>query len=149
MIKVKERVARCLFLSVSVGIASCLFVGCAFIPESTFELAKESRLPKWVSLPPGLTRDDVSLTMDYYSVLWGYDTDFILKDANGKILAKMVGNVRCSTPIQLYPVYRTIAVNGTTDIIEHKKMEPIFYVTDAADARKQLEAIGCRESDSH
>jgi hypothetical protein len=143
MIKIGERVGRFLCLAGSLSIASVLIVGCAFIPESTFELAKDSRLPKWISLPPGVTRDDVSLTMDYYSVLWGYDTEFILKDANGKRLAKMVGNVRCSTPIQLYPVYRTITVNGTTDIIEHKEKGPIFEVTDDSAARKQIVATGC------
>jgi hypothetical protein len=143
MIKIKEHVGR-LSLTVLVGIASSFIVGCAFIPESSFELAKESRLPKWISLPAGLTRKDVSLTMDYYTVLSGPDTDFILKDAKGKKLAKMVGKQSCRTPIQLNPTYIAITVNGTTDIIEHKKMEPIFYVTDDAAARKQLEAMGCR-----
>ena len=29
-----------------------------------------------------------------------------------------------------YPVYEIIAVGGKTEIIEHRKMEPVFYVTD-------------------
>jgi hypothetical protein len=142
MIKIAEHVGRCLLLVVSLGIATSV-VGCAFIPESMFELAKESRLPKWISLPPGLTRNDVSLEMDYYSVLWGPDTYFILKDARGKRLAKVVGKMKCSTPIQLYPVYRTIAVNDVTEIIEHKEKGSIFYVTDDPAAQKRIEAMGC------
>jgi len=29
-------------------------MGCGWFPESTFELASESRLPKWITLPPDL-----------------------------------------------------------------------------------------------
>ncbi len=82
--------------------------------------------------------------MDYYTAESGPDTDFILKDAHGKRLAKMVGKQRCSTPIPSYPAYVAIVVNGITDIIEHKKMEPTFYVTDDPAARHQIEAMGCR-----
>ena len=37
-----------------------------------------------------------------------------------------------------YPAYEAITVNGITQIIEHKKMEPIFYVTDDAAVAKQF-----------
>ena len=36
-----------------------------YIPESTFILASESRLPKWITLPQGFKRSEVSLTMSY------------------------------------------------------------------------------------
>ncbi len=54
-----------LFL-VMLAIAGSVIVLSEWIPESTFELASESRLPKWITLPPGLTRADVSTTMSYY-----------------------------------------------------------------------------------
>ena len=54
--------------------------GCEWFPESTFELASESRVPKWITLPPGLTRADVSITMSLYDSLWGNDVRFILQD---------------------------------------------------------------------
>ena len=38
-------------------------LGC---PEANFDLAPDSRLPKWFKLPPGLSRADVTVTMDYY-----------------------------------------------------------------------------------
>jgi hypothetical protein len=53
---------------------------------------------------------------------------------------KLYGKVKDGGPFELkhppqgfppgYPTYEVITVNGITDIIEHRRMEPIFYVTD-------------------
>ena len=37
-----------------------------------------------------------------------------------------------------YPAYEIITVNGITDVIEHRKMEPIFYITDDLAVWKEL-----------
>jgi hypothetical protein len=126
-------------------------MGC--LQESTFTLASDSRLPKWVTLRPGLTRANVSLTMSYYSRPWGSSTKFILQDKNGQTLKEEDGKVRCKEPFQLktgphgsssdYPTYEAISVNGVTEIVEHRKMEPIFYVSDDSAVWKQYESIGC------
>jgi hypothetical protein len=42
-----------------------------------------------------------------------------------------------------YPAYEAITINGITEIIEHRKMEPIFYVTDDPTVWKQYELRGC------
>jgi len=121
--------------------ASCYAtVGCEYLPESTFELASASRLPKWITLPPEHTRADVKIMMSYYDSIWGNDTMFILQDINKHMLAKVYGKRNRKGPFHLkhppqgyppgYPLYEIITVNGITEIIEHKKMEPIFYVTD-------------------
>ena len=127
--------------------------GCELFPEATFTLANDSRLPKWVTLQPGLARADVSLTMNYYVMLGGRSAQFILRDKNGHILKKENGKMRCRAPFELenppqgfpsrYPAYEAISVNGITEIIEHKKMEPIFYVTDDSAVWKQYESLGC------
>jgi hypothetical protein len=123
-------------------------IGCRWFPESTFDLAGESRLPKWISLPPGLTRSDVSLTMSYYVKPWGSSATFILRDRKGHILTKIDGKVTNSEPVRLktsppgfppgYPSYNVITVKDMTEIIEHRKMEPVFYVTDDPVVRKEL-----------
>ena len=123
-------------------------IGCEWFPESTFELAKESRLPKWMVIPPGLARSDVSVTMNYYVNFWGRDATFILRDTKGQIRAKIDGKLRGSYPIELkhpppgyppgYPSYEVITVKDMTEIIEHRKMEPIFYVTDDPAVWKEL-----------
>jgi hypothetical protein len=137
-----------LFVFVALAIAGSLNVLSKWIPESTFELASESRLPKWMILPSGLTRADVSITMTYYSVLWGNDATFILQDTKAKIRTKVNGKTRGLGPNYLkhpppgfppgYPSYSVITVNGITDIIEHRKMEPIFYITDDPAVWKEL-----------
>ena len=116
--------------------------------ESSFKLADTSRLPKWITVPPGLTRADVSVTMTYYT---GPSVTFIEKDKNGRRLAKVSGKVKGLYPLHLknppagfdpgYPSYEIITVGGTTEVIEHKKMEPIFYVSDDPTVSKELLAV--------
>jgi hypothetical protein len=147
MFKIIRRIDKLLLLFIALTIAGSA-VGCEWLPEATFELASESRLPKWITLPPGLTRADVSITMNYYDMPWGRSATFILQDTKGKIRTKENGKLRGSGPNQLkhpppgfppsYPAYEVITVNGITDIIEHRKMEPIFYVTDDPAIWKEL-----------
>ena len=135
-------------LFVLLTIAGSVIVACEWIPESTFELVSESRLPKWITLPPGLARADVSITMSYYNLPWGNDATFILQDTKGQIRTKVSGKTRGLGPNQLkhpppgfppgYPSYSVITVNGITEIIEHRKPEPIFYVTDDPAIWKEL-----------
>ncbi|MBB5316087.1 hypothetical protein [Tunturibacter empetritectus] len=152
MIKIVKLLKRYVVFGVVLTLLSFSIIGCEYFPESTFELANESRLPKWVNLPPELTRANASLTMNYYSVPWR-KAQFILRDKNGHTLKKENGEMRCRAPFELknppqgfpsgYPAYEAISVNGITEIIEHKKMEPIFYVTDDSAVWKQYESLGC------
>jgi hypothetical protein len=147
MFKIIRRIDKFLLLFVVLTITGSQ-IGCEWFPESTFELASESRLPKWITLPPGLTRADASITMSYLVMPWGRNTVFILRDAKGQVRTKVRGKTRGLGPSQLkrppqgfpsgYPSYEVITVNGITDIIEHRKMEPIFYVTDDLAVWKEL-----------
>jgi hypothetical protein len=139
---------RKILLLVALTISCYAMVGCEYFPESTFELASESRLPKWTTLPTGLTRADVSITMSYYDSLWGSDVKFIIQDANKQIPRKVYGKEKGTGPFHLkhppegfppgYPLYEVITVDGITEIIEHRKMEPIFYITDDPAIWKEL-----------
>ena len=147
MFKIIGRLDKFLLFFVALTIAGSA-IGCEWFPESTFELASESRLPKWITLPPGLTRADVSITMSYYSKPWGGSATFILRDTKGQIRTKVDGKVKGLEPFQLkhlphgfppgYPSYELITVNGITEIIEHRQMEPIFYITDDPAVWKEL-----------
>jgi hypothetical protein len=91
--------------------------------------------------------------MSYYVKPWGGIAQFVLLDGKGQILQKENGRSKCSKAFQLndrstqsfsgYPAYQSISVHGITEIIEHKKMEPIFYVTDDPAVWKQYESSGC------
>ena len=149
MFKIIGRIDKFLLFFVALTIAGSA-IGCDWVPESTFELASESRLPKWITLLPGLTRADVSIKMSYYVKPWGRSATFILQDTKGKIRAKIDGKEKGSEPFQLkhpppgfppgYPSYEVITVNGVTEIIEHRKPEPIFYITDDPAVCKELGA---------
>jgi hypothetical protein len=121
-------------LIVALCISSCVITGCL---ESSFQLASESRLPKWITLPSGITRKDVSVTLNYYTTI-GDDVKVIFKDRTGKTLAEVKGKTKLQTPMSSYPGYVVIVVNSVTEVIEHKKMEPIFYVSDDPTVRKEL-----------
>lgn len=134
-------------LVVVLCVSSCVLTGCI---ESSFQLAKESRVPKWITIPPDLTRADVSVTMNYYTKFVGNDVKFILKDREGNTLAKASGKTRGLYPLQLkhppqgfdhgYPSYEVVTVNGVSDIIEHRRMEPIFYINDDPAVRNEFSA---------
>src|SRR5450755_4006034 len=100
MLKIIRRIDKFLLLFVVLTIAGSE-IGCEWFPESTFELASESRLPKWITLPPGLTRADVSITMSYYVMPWGRSATFILRDTKRQIRTKVNGKTRGLGPNEL------------------------------------------------
>lgn len=122
------------------ALAVLVLAGCGWFAESSFSLAPESRIPKWLSLPPGQTRANVAVTMDYYIDSFGRTATFILRDSNGHTAAKVSGLLLEPEPLKRknkkpgypegYPSYEVITVGGVTEIIEHRQMEPVFYVTD-------------------
>jgi hypothetical protein len=146
MFKIIRRLDKLLFLFVALIVAGS--IGCERFPEASFELASESRLPKWITLPPGLTRADVSITISYYVMPWGRSATFVLRDTKGQIRTKVNGKMRGLGPNQLkhppsgfppgYPSYEVVTVNGITEIIEHRKQEPMFYITDDPAVWKEL-----------
>jgi hypothetical protein len=90
--------------------------------------------------------------MSYYIKPWGRNATFILRE--GKRQTKVDGKEKGLEPLRLknppqgfpsgYPSYEVVTVNGITDIIEHRRMEPIFYVTD--DPAVWNELLGVRTS---
>jgi len=77
--------------------------------------------------------------MDYYTGPNGGTATFTLRNARtGSKIAKFDGTLKGSQPLYLenakgrdiYPSYEIITVGRMTEVIEHRKMEPVFYVTD-------------------
>ena len=130
-----------------------LIMGCGFFPESTFLLTSDSRLPKWISLPSGVRRSDVSLTMSYYIYPWGGGAKFTLRNSKGQAIKTLLGKVECEESIRLksvqqenpseYPSFEAITVNHVTEMIEHRKMEPLFSITDDPAVWKQYMTASC------
>ena len=135
----KVNLMRRLFIAI-ISTACLSLLACDRLPESSFELARESRLPKWFTIPSGLSRSDITVTMNYYINSSGRTATFILLNAKKQKLAEVQGTVSGLEPYKLknprtgfppgYPLYEVVTVNGINEIIEHRKMEPMFYITD-------------------
>jgi hypothetical protein len=107
--------------------------------ESEFTLSPESRLPKWFTLPSGVSRTEVSVTLTYYTM---GKAKLTLEDRQGRTLAEIDGeenwhpqtlkkqNSSGGFDPGAYPLYVIIKANGIAEVVEHRKMEPIFYITD-------------------
>ncbi len=108
--------------------------------ESSFELAPESRLPHWFSIPPGYGRKDLTVKIYYYSPPPPFGTYNLKAELLGpppvhKVLERKVGKQRWHPyserrGYQSYPSYMIESVNGIEEVVEHKKMEPLFYISD-------------------
>jgi hypothetical protein len=137
------------FIASAVVIAM-LLTGCGLFPESTFELSQETRLPKWFTLPKGLVRSDVTVSMSYYIDSSGRSVTFELRDIQKNKIAKVKGTQLGLDPLELgvakaeatskYSSYEIITINGITEVIEHRRMEPIFYITDDPNVISELKA---------
>jgi hypothetical protein len=125
---------------------ACQFlIGCS---ESKFDLAPESRIPKWFKLPQGKSRADVNITMDYYVMPWGRRAEFKMCDKNGIKIAEVTGSQKGYEPIKLqnrnselpegYPSYEIITADKITEVIEHRRPEAIFYINDDSSVHAKL-----------
>jgi hypothetical protein len=124
-------------LIVAVCVSSFAISGCI---GSAFTLASESRLPTCITLPPGLTRKDVSVTLYFHTAINGNNVSFILRDLKGRELSRVRGTTGSGG--SLYHLVHTD--KGTNEIIElipygvHENMEKngravaLFYVDQGA-----------------
>jgi hypothetical protein len=119
-----------------------------------FDLAPDSRLPRWFALPKGLTRAEVTVHETKYldhSVFRLYDTTQpSLWDSRGRELAQVRAaskgaismtkkqNAQGGYDGDPYPLYEALTVNGITEVLEYKRMEPGFYVSDDPEIRAKL-----------
>jgi len=133
--------AKKLLLIVAICVSSCVITGCV---ESTFDLASESRLPRGMAIPPGLTRADVSVTLDFYTM---GQAKFTLRDKSGKNLTTVTGKTKGDpmylrttpqAPAPRRPVYALVVINGVTEIIENRRADSIVYITDDPSIREEL-----------
>lgn len=114
--------------------------GCGMLPESSFSLSPESRLPKWYTLPGGLSRQQIQLRLDYLAAPGGRTAKFTVLGPTGAILAAEEGRLLLAGPWSKrgtsasekpeYPLYELVEVRGVRDLIEHRAMEPTFYFSD-------------------
>ena len=87
-----------------------------------------------------MSRASASVHMCYYIEQSGRIATFVLRGPHNEKLAEVAGTQKGLEPLTLrnppagfppgYPSYEIITVHGVPDVIEHHRMEPIFYVND-------------------
>jgi hypothetical protein len=123
---------------------SVVVAACGYFPESSFELASESRIPRWFGLPQGQQRAAVTVRVDYYSGPFGGTAKLVMRDSTGKTTVAE-GQIRNSAPLtrygkpgREYPKYEIVKVGDIVEVMEHRRMEPTFYITDDPDVWRNL-----------
>jgi hypothetical protein len=125
-------------LIVAICLSCCAINGCI---ESIWELTSDSRLPKWITLPPGLTRADVKVGLEAMEpTRRGVDIKVALVDRKYKKLAEVRGK-----SFDLSGRYFIDVVDGVPEIAglthhinEHGVDYPYFYVVDDPALKRKL-----------
>jgi hypothetical protein len=111
-------------------------------------LAEESRLPAWFQIPDGMKRQDLDVILTYYSMGAADIELFDIRGEKPKSLKEIRGEnhhhpaywewAQLDWPKRSHPGFVVINVKGVTEIIEHKKMEPLFYISDEAAVQRTI-----------
>jgi hypothetical protein len=99
-------------------------------------------------LPTVVTRDPLSVTMNYYVGFFGRTATATLVGPKGQVFQKVSGTLQGIQPLRLkvqppgsppgYPAYEIVTVKGVTEVVEHRGMEPTFHITDDANVLAEL-----------
>jgi hypothetical protein len=139
MLKYFQRTKKYLLI-VAICLSCCAINGCI---ESIGFLASDSRLPKWITLPPGLTRADVIVVHEFMEpTRQGVDIKVVLYNTKHKKLAEVSG--KTIGPILSRSFFIEV-VNDKPEIIglktqsdRHGGQDPIFYVVDDLALKRKL-----------
>ena len=111
--------------------------------ESQFNLSPESRLPKWVDIPSGYTRADLTMTITYYT--FGYVKMVVRGPApDNKVIMEVVGKDRWHPLTKkqgytVFPSYSIHSVDGVEEVFEQRERNNILYISDDPEITAVLE----------
>lgn len=137
--KKKEYINIALILGLLLGFCIiCFHPAIGIFSESSFTLSPDSRLPKWLTIPPGLARKDITVEIFYYApppfIRSNFKAILTGPPPENKILSKKVGvqhkHPHYANDRSRYPTYNIAEVDGIKELIEHRQREPIFYISD-------------------
>ena len=119
--------------------------------ESEFNVSPDSPLPAWYpKLPDGYKRSDVTIRMQYYTPLFDVGDTVFIVESGWRTLYEETGSsvnhpkywawAQKDWPARANPGYVNVTIDGKTEIIEHKKMEPIFYISNEEAVKQTMGA---------
>ncbi len=103
-------------------------------PESSFNLSSDSRLPRWFTLPEGVSRAEVSAGLDIYS---NGSYKIRLIRPGGEVLAEV--NIPAEDTVSIEG-YDLMTAHGTQEVIQFYGVGTFRVVDDPA-LLKQLERM--------
>lgn len=109
--------------------ASCVLPSAACV-ESEFTLATDSRLRRFFSVPPGMTREDVYVRLTFYTYT---KARLSLMSRSGKALETVWVESRrhpASAAGLNFPIYVILSAGDVTDVFEQRRREPLMYFSD-------------------
>lgn len=130
------------FLLLFVLPASCMATCHPIIglfPESNFELSKDSRLPKWFSIPEGYERKNLTVKIYYYApppfVRSNFKAILLGPPPEYKKIKRKIGTHHwhprtLERGLTELPAYVVATIDGIEEIIEHKERGDVFNITD-------------------
>ena len=110
---------------------------CAWFPESSFTMAPDSRLPRWITLT-GVTRSEVTVHVDFFVPFIGDEFARVtVIGRNGKERERFDALETSPVGVQTaagapargeYPNYQVVVVGGATDIFEQRTATNVLYM---------------------
>lgn len=131
--------------------------------ESNFELAPESRLPVWITIPPGKQRADVRVDLYYWGPVFDVaNVELVVSSAPGwrpwgrtTVYGRSTTHPRSDPGILLKGkrAYEIVDVDGQVDVIEHRdyseqnrdKTRALFWMCDDPDILREAREIVARQ----
>lgn len=106
--------------------------------SAIFRLREDSPLPSWVVLPPGTTRDEVSVTITTYEATttpkWKEKCE-VRDKRSGRIIQQAFGygywhpdSEREKAPAGTYPNWVIVEVNGTKEVYEQSESNDLLKI---------------------
>jgi hypothetical protein len=139
-------------------LASVLFVGllAACNVEADFTLSRESRLPRWFTVGSDRLPNDAIVELIEYSdgtarMTLYRPAEMSALGVRGTKQSEVRGELQWHPStlakrnnlggfdLNSYPHYMVMRVNGTFEILEFRRMEPVFYVSDDPELRGAVE----------
>lgn len=122
---------------ISWAVSNPALLGLSF--EASYTLSPESRFPRWFSMPEGYGRKDLTVQIHYYAPIppFTYDlkAELLGPPPDFRVLDRASGMHRWHPDserrgYQSNPGYVIASVNAIEEVIEHRGLEPIFYISD-------------------
>ncbi len=106
--------------------------------SAIFLLRADSPLPSWVVLPPGTTRDRISVTITTYEATTApkWKEKFEVQDkGSGRIIQEAIGygywhpdSEREKAPAGTYPNWVIVEINGTEEVYEQSEANNLLKI---------------------